>query len=134
MKLSVPATISKGVIQIHPAYAGKAAVAFSRLKPGETVTVTVESEKRTRTLSQNARMWMLLSVFEELGWHKDEAKVWCCGEFLPPHVRELPDGTRIETKASRTSTLNTEQMGKFMDRIEHFLIDHGIHIPAQFEP
>ena len=42
MKVSVPATISKGVIQIHPAYAGKAAVAFSRLKVGETVTVTVE--------------------------------------------------------------------------------------------
>ena len=39
MKVSVPATISKGVIQIHPAYAGKAAVAFSRLKVGETVTV-----------------------------------------------------------------------------------------------
>ena len=45
MKVSVPATISKGVIQIHPAYAGKAAVAFSRLKVGETVTVTAEFAK-----------------------------------------------------------------------------------------
>ena len=95
MKVAFPASVQKGIIVPHPAYAGKAAVAFSRLKVGETVTVTVESEKKTRTLSQNARMWMLLSVFEELGWHKDEAKVWCCGWRSSSEPRAKSKRTRL---------------------------------------
>ena len=45
MKVAFPASVQKGIIVPHPAYAGKAAVAFSRLKVGETVTVTAEFAK-----------------------------------------------------------------------------------------
>lgn len=130
MKSTYLAQIRRGVLVAIPQMAGRVAVEFSRSKPEEVLEVTVQSQTKKRTLSQNARMWAILQVFEAWGWHKDEAKTWCCGEFLPPIVREMPDGTRIETKASRTSTLNTKQMGEFMDRIEHWLVDQGVHLPA----
>jgi len=130
VKITYPARIFAGRAVPLPAHVGPVAAKLAKFKGDEVVHVTIESERKTRTLSQNARMWTLLSVFEEWGWHKDEAKVWCCGEFLPPLVREMPDGSRIETKASRTSGLTTEQMSAFMDRIEHFLIEQGVHIPA----
>ena len=86
MKATFQASIVRGVIVPHPAYAGAVAAKLARFKPG-TLTVTVESEVKRRTLSQNRRMWGILSAFEELGWERDEAKTWCCAKFLDPIVR-----------------------------------------------
>jgi len=113
-----------------PAFQAKALVGLSRFKPEAVLSVTVESEVKRRTLSQNARMWKILEVFQELGWEKDEAKVYCAGKFLPPIVREFPDGTREET-VSGTRHLTTVQMGEFMDRIERFLNEKGLWYPSE---
>lgn len=149
MKLSVPATISKGVIQIHPAYAGKAAVAFSRLKVGETVTVTVESEKRTRTLSQNARYWKLIvpafaewTGYEAYPEHleerdlaalKDSAHRTLKAMLIGPRVitRTLPNGQVIEeTQEPSTKELTTAEFAKLQDLAEKLLNENGIYLQA----
>jgi len=132
MKATFQATIRQGVICPLPQTAGQTSVKLARFKPG-VLTVTVESEVKRRTLSQNARMWKILQAFEELGWEKDEAKAWCCAKFLEPMVREFPDGTREETVRG-TRHLTTAQMGEFQDRIERFLNEKGLWFPADEHP
>lgn len=130
MKLTYQATVKDGRLVPLPFFAAKAQVGLARFKPGAVLSVTVESEVKRRTLSQNARMWKILETFQELGWEKDEAKTWCCSQFLPPVVREFPDGTRVENVAG-TRHLTTAQMGEFMDRIERFLNEKGLWYPSE---
>ncbi len=128
MKITFQGTVKNGAMIPLPHFAAKVAVGRAKFKPGAVITVTEESEIKRRTLSQNARMWKILEVFEELGWEKDDSKVWCCAQFLPPVVREFPDGTRTES-VSGTRHLTTVQMGEFMDRIERFLNEKGLWYP-----
>jgi hypothetical protein len=127
---SFPATIRRGIICPDPAYAGEVSVAFARFKVDEIVTVTVEKRTKKRTLKQNRRMWKILQIFEALGWEKDEAKTWCCDQFLEPVVREFPDGSRTESTRG-TRFLSTVAMGEFMDRIERFLNEKQLWYPDE---
>ena len=88
--------------------------------------MTLSKFSHPRTVDQNARLWTLLRCFGEWGWDPEDAKAWACSQFLPPVVREFPDGTRQEVPAYRTSTLNTTEMAEFQDRIERWLNEHGI--------
>lgn len=130
MKATFLAQIRRGILCPIPQQAGRVAVDFSRAKPEEVLEVTVQSQTKKRTLPQNRRMWRILQIFEALGWEKDEAKSWCCAEFLEPIVHELPDGTRVETIRG-TRNLTTVQMGEFMDRIERFLNEKGLWWPEE---
>lgn len=97
---------------------------------GEVVDVTEEKHVRRRSLKQNARFWALMGSMEDLGWERDEVKEYCCEKFLPPIVKELPDGTR-EERPGKTKNLNVKEMTEFMDRIERWLvIDQGVQIRA----
>ena len=144
MKVAFPASVQKGIIVPHPAYAGKAAVAFSRLKVGETVTVTVESEKRTRTLSQNARYWKLIvpafsewagyeqfpESAEKLGLApKDSAHEVLKAMFIGEREAELPDGSTVKIRPS-TAKLTTAEFADLQDRAERFLNSQGIYLQA----
>ena len=149
MKVAFPASVQKGIIIPHPAYAGKAAVAFSRLKVGETVTVTVESEKRTRTLKQNARYWKLIvPAFAEwvgneaypehlekmdLPALKDSAHRTLKAMLIGPRVitRTLPNGQVIEeTQEPSTKELTTAEFAKLQDLAEKLLNENGIYLQA----
>ena len=130
MEVRFKATLYRGVISPLAGVAGQVAVGFARFKPDEIVDVTVARQTKRRTLPQNSRMWAsLMSAFEELGWEKDEAKVWCCAKFLEPIVREFPDGTREETVRG-TRHLTTAEMAAFQDRIERFLNERGLWFPT----
>jgi len=122
------AQIHNGVIRPDPAHVGNLLVFAAKFQPGQEFDLTIEKATKRRTLPQNKRMWRILQVFEALGWEKDEAKKWCCDEFLPPVVHEFPDGTRTESTRG-TRFLNTAQMGESMDRIERFLNEKGLWYP-----
>ena len=95
---------------------------LARFKPRTRVRVTIDSDIRKRTLEQNARLW---SMFDHLGWEKGEAHDFFCRKFLPPIVKELPDGTQVEIMRG-TSFLTTKEMSDFQDAIERFLAQHGL--------
>jgi len=138
------ASIYKGVICPHPAQAGAVAVGFSKFKPDALLDVTVEPQKRTRTLSQNARWWKLIvpAFSEYTGYEafperaerlglapKDSAHEVLKAMFLPEIEETLPDGTKVFIRPS-TASLSTKDMADLQERAERFLNAQGIYLPA----
>ena len=138
--MTFPATIRKGVIAPHPAYAGKAAVGFAQFKPEEELSVTVERKSKTRTLAQNARYWKLIvpafsewtgyeqfpESAERLGLApKDSAHEVLKAMFVPSREATLPDGTVVTVRPS-TARLTVAEFADLQDRAERFLNSQGI--------
>ena len=118
------ATVDRGkLVWEQPA---QVAVGLSKYKPGERIRVTLSRFTSPRTLDQNSRLWKLFQCFEEFGNTKKEAHDICCKLFLPPIVKELPGGIRVEIMRG-TSNLTTTEMGSFMDEIESWLRDQNIY-------
>jgi hypothetical protein len=149
LKTTFPATINRGVICPHPAYAGRVAVDFARFKPGEPLTVTVESEARRRTLRQNSRYWALIvpafadwTGYESYPEHlekrdlaalKDSAHRTLKAMILGPRTvtRTLPNGHTIEEiQEPSTKDLTTAQFAELQNKAEKLLNENGIYLPA----
>ena len=126
MKVVFTGKLVKGVPV--PDDPGRVAGALSKFKPGASLEFVVQTPRHPRTLDQNARFWKLLDCFAEWGWRKDEAHDWVCEKFLPPIVRELPDGTRVELRRG-TSGLSTIEFAKLMDDLEGWLNQQGVWLP-----
>ena len=133
----------RGVIVPHPAQAGAVSVKLARFKPG-TLTVTVESEVKRRTLSQNARYWKLIvpafsewagyerfpESAEKLGLApKDSAHEVLKALFIGEREATLPDGSVVKIRPS-TARLSVAEMADLQERAERFLNQNDIFLPA----
>ena len=109
----------------------------------------MESEKRTRTLKQNARYWKLIvPAFAEwvgneaypehlekmdLPALKDSAHRTLKAMLIGPRVitRTLPNGQVIEeTQEPSTKELTTAEFAKLQDLAEKLLNENGIYLQA----
>lgn len=96
---------------------------ISTLPLDKALRVTVEEDRRPRSLSQNALMWKWLNeAAEKLADHSghtsDEIHEFLKAKFLPPTVVEVNG----EIREYRTTTkLNTREMHDYMERVYQFL-------------
>ena len=149
MKLTYQAKDVRGVLTPLPPFASKVAVGLARFRKDAILNVTVESEKRKRTLDQNSRYWgLIVPAFAEwTGYQsypeilemqdpkalKDSAHRTLKAMFIGSRTvtRALPNGKTItETQEPSTTELTTEEMAKLQDQAERLLNDNGIWLPA----
>lgn len=92
--------------------------------------VVIRPYKSKRSLEQNAKMWTLIRAIaqgDELEVTKDRLLMkWAGWE-----VRSLPDGTEYPVPAvGGSSRLTVEQMSEFIDWLEVFAAEWGVHVQA----
>lgn len=144
MKLTYQARAIKGVLVPLTAFQAKALVGLSRFKPEAILRVTVESEVKRRTLSQNARYWkVIVPLFSEWAGYeqfpesaeklglapKDSAHEILKAMFIGERIAVLPDGSEVKIRPS-TAKLTVSEMSDLQERAERFLVSQGIQIPA----
>lgn len=144
------AKISGG--HIDPLAPGAVAVKLAKFKPGAVLTVTVESERKIRTLSQNARYWKLIvpAFSEWTGYEafpesaermglapKDSAHEVLKAMFLPAMEATTADGTVLRYSDGApvmvrpsTAKLTVAQFADLQERAERFLNSQGVFLPA----
>lgn len=92
-------------------------------KDGQVWDALIGPHRKKRTLTQNARLWLLhTGAGREVGcspedMHEDRL----CAEFGYTEVR-LPSGTMKRVPLKRSSDLNTKEFGIFMEAVETFYI------------
>lgn len=144
MKVTFPARVAAGRPVPLPAHVGPVAACLAKFKADEVVRVTVETEPKTRTLSQNARYWKLIvPAFSEWAGYeefpesaerlglapKDSAHEVLKAMFVPSREATLPDGTVVTVRPS-TARLTVAEFADLQDRAERFLNSQGIYLPA----
>lgn len=86
------------------------------LLPNGVYILKITRKKKPRTISQNALMWMWFKFMEEqTGQPKEDWHVYYAALFLS---REVTVGGRTVRAPGRTSTLNTEQMTDFLNKVQ----------------
>lgn len=150
MKLTYKAKDVRGVLTPLAPFASKVAVGLSRFPKNAVLDVTVENEKRIRTLDQNARYWALIvpAFAEYCGYEaypelvekqdlkalKNSAHRTLKAMFIGPRrvERTLPDGRVIEEiHEPSTTELTTVEMAHLQDQAERLLNENGIYLPAE---
>lgn len=146
-KLTYKARDVNGVLTPLGPCVAKVAVGLSRFKEGEILNVTVESEKKTRSLQANRRYWgLIVPAFAEYCGHevfpqsaeesgmtpKDSAHQVLKAMFIGRKKITLPDGTEVEVEPS-TKSLTTKEFADLQDKAERLLVANGIRLPAEFE-
>lgn len=147
MKINFPARIFAGRPVPLPAHVGPVAAKLAKFKADDVVRVTIETEPKTRTLSQNARYWKLIvpafsewtgyeefpESAERLGLApKDSAHEVLKAMFVGEREALLPDGTSVKVRPS-TAKLTVAEFADLQDRAERFLNQQGIYLPAEVE-
>ena len=99
-----------------------------------TYAVTVAPHKSSRSLEQNAYMWLLLTVIGDFtGYTKDDLYDYYIEKFAPIKVVDAFG----ETKPTRitSSRMDVEQMTTFLRQIEaHATTDIGMQLVSQRAP
>lgn len=101
---------------------------LNSLKEGDVLDVKIQIHRNDRTNNQNSYYWVILGVIaEDTGHTANELHEIFKRKFLPPKFATYR-GEEIELP-STTTTLNTEEMAKYMEQIiiEAGLL--GINIP-----
>lgn len=100
--------------------------------------IVIRFLKDKRTIEQNKRMWKLLREVAATVWVPTDAgkhrqytdKVWHVyfrELFIGVDETEMPDGTTRRTPIS-TTTLNVDEMTKYMNDIERWCDDQGFPV------
>lgn len=99
----------------------------SKLTNG-TYQVTIKRHTAPRTVSQNALMWMWMEcISEDTGTPKQDVYDYYCEKFLQRHVTV---GEKTIVVHGSSSSLNTEQMTKFLNLIQaDAATEMGITLP-----
>jgi hypothetical protein len=103
------------------------------------------SQKETRSLAQNARLWPCLEdLSAQLLWRDwqnrpiamtpDEWKDWLTATFKREQRMMMgEDGASFVLVGSRTSTMSKAEFGEFMDFIEAFAAQRGVKLRIHSE-
>ena len=106
---------------------------INRLSPDKRWVITIEAEKKRRTLSQNNLMWMWIDTIckmcgDERGYTKDEMARIFKQKFLVPNVVTLNGEEFIEYS---TKKLSKKEMSEYMNHIEMFAAqEFGVFVPV----
>ena len=101
---------------------------LSTLRNGEYV-LTVKRKAVRRSLSQNALMWMWYACIEdETGQDRNDIHAHYCYKFL---ARPIEWNGQCEIVAGGTSSLSTEQMTEFLNKVQtDAATEFGITLPC----
>jgi hypothetical protein len=99
---------------------------------GRRVTVTVEAERKHRSLPANARYWGLIvaTMSEWSGFEKDECHELLKAMFLPRREVNLPTG-EAATLAPSTADMLSDDFYEYTSRCERWLVGQGVYLEAQ---
>ena len=105
-----------------------------RLQAGERFTLSVDEERRN--LSQNARMWAMLSdISRQVEWHgmklsKDDWKDMASASLKRQRVVPGIDGGFV-VLGQRTSEMSKADMSELLEFLEAFGAQHGVRFRTQ---
>ena len=103
---------------------------LTNIDPLKVWTVTVEQKEPTRSLKQNALMWVWYKyIGDHLGYTPDELHDAFKSKFLGMETKETIFKKKYETIKS-TKDLTTKEMSDYMNLIEAFAIKEGVKLPA----
>ena len=89
---------------------------LSGLNEGTKMTVAIDKKKNTRSLSQNAFLWLYYGVIEnETGTTANDVHEWAKRMFLPPRFISV-QGMEIRIPAS-TTNLSKHDFSEYLDKI-----------------
>jgi hypothetical protein len=112
-----------------PSEPGRFAGWLARHK-GRALTLTIEPERRRRSIPQNERYWALLvPAYQE--WAGEPDKLQAHEDLLSLHNRAdklLPTGEVVKV-VRRSKTLTVEEFHDFMQRVEVWLAQNGVELP-----
>lgn len=100
---------------------------------GRPLVVTLEVERRKRTVAQNRRLYVLIRAIAERPidgrrFSVEAIKEYVRRRFIGCEEIDLPDGTRIERGIS-TTTLDVAQFARLTDEVEAWAVsDLGIEL------
>lgn len=144
MKITYPARIFAGRAVPLPAHVGPVAAKLAKFKGDEVVHVTIESERKTRSMAQNARYFgLIVPAFSEwTGYEafpesaerlglapKDSAHEVLKAMFIGEREATLPNGQTVRVRPS-TACLTVAEFADLQERAERFLNSQGIYLPA----
>lgn len=105
--------------------------ALGRLVKSQDGVFMIEKSpyKKDRTLRQNNWYWKVLTfIGEELGYHPKELHEVFLDEFAPIWTTRNLKGKPVQ-KPVRSSAMDVEQFGQYLDSIIQFAAEHSIIIP-----
>lgn len=92
---------------------------------GKAITLTLKRLTSKRSIAQNRRYWALLTVGAESLWG-DEAQAEALHEEVAYLLLKLPDCPKTGLRRRmRTPELETDEFGRYMDRVAEKLIEFG---------
>jgi len=90
--------------------------------------VSIETEKKKRSLNQNDMMWAWMEIIrKESHYDPKEVYAFCCQNFLPWIKREFW-GIPIELVGG-SSKLSTVEFSRFTDDIKQFMQEQDVNLP-----
>ena len=95
-------------------------------------TIEVTEKRKTRSVSQNAYLHLILSAFGlEFGYTMDEVKQYFFKELINPEIFNDGEKHGLITVQSWRSTagLNTKEMTTAIDRFLNYSAEHGFALP-----
>lgn len=108
--------------------------ALSVLPEDKAYTVEVKERKRTRSLQQNAFLWMTYDTIlkeapEELqGWTRDDLHEFFLIDHFGHEVLEGFGRKRLKP-LKRSSKLSTVEFMEFVAHIQQFMAERGVYLP-----
>jgi len=105
--------------------------AFSRhvaTMKGRRVRISVRRFTGTRTLPQNARLWMIYTAISDWSGHDtEEIHEAMKHKFLPYRTLETPKGSIAAPPSTRV--LSISDFASFMERVEAWAAEQGCVMP-----
>lgn len=115
MQRTITITKRGGIIDNKQANIERFERILSALQNG-TYVLTIERRKSTRTLEQNALMWLWFAcIADETGSTPQDAYDHYCNKFLSA---SFVFRGNVEKRVQRTSLLTKEQMSDFLNRVQ----------------
>jgi len=101
---------------------------------GRRVTVSIEPERKHRSLRANAYLWGVVyrTASEWCGHDEEELHELMKTRFLPPRVVALPTGEEL-TGPGSTADLTTDAFAEYVAQVKRFFAEHGVYIPEAGE-
>jgi hypothetical protein len=101
---------------------------------GRRVTVSVEPERKHRSLKANAYLWGVVyrTAAEWCGHDEEELHELMKAKFLPARVVVLPTGEEMQGPGS-TADLTTDAFAEYVSQVKRFFAEHGVYIPEAGE-
>jgi hypothetical protein len=103
------------------------------LGEGEHFMLTIDKQKRGRTIQQNAYLHLLFGIFKDelnkLGsnFTLEKVKEMCKYKFL--RESQYVDGVYVGDTVLHTSDLSVEQLSDFIEQIKAWAAEFSIYLP-----